>query len=99
MWEKEKLLLMSNFSFSQCFQKGRIPRASKGVIVWEWVNRVISDISVVLKEITLTISVSIEADSPIETETVRVVSLSTMEITEFNLFLSFQFFSKTVLTL
>ena len=24
--------------FPQCFQKGYFPRASKGVIVWEWVN-------------------------------------------------------------
>ena len=25
--------------FPQCFQKACFPRASKGVIVWEWVNR------------------------------------------------------------
>ena len=24
--------------FPQCFQKARFPEASKGVIVWEWVN-------------------------------------------------------------
>ena len=24
--------------FPQCFQKARFPRASKGVIVWEWVK-------------------------------------------------------------
>ena len=24
--------------FPQCFQKARFPGASKGVIVWEWVN-------------------------------------------------------------
>ena len=24
--------------FSQCFQKACIPGASKGVIVWEWIN-------------------------------------------------------------
>ena len=24
--------------FPQCFQKACFPRASKGVIVWEWVN-------------------------------------------------------------
>ena len=24
--------------FPQCFQKACLPRASKGVIVWEWVN-------------------------------------------------------------
>ena len=39
-------------------------------------NRVISDISVVLKETTITISDSIGAVSPVESETVRVVSLS-----------------------
>ena len=32
MWEKEKLLVTSNFSFSQCFQKACFPGASKGVI-------------------------------------------------------------------
>ena len=40
-WKKEKLLLRSNFSFSQqCFQKDCFPGASKGVIVWEWVNNI-----------------------------------------------------------
>ena len=38
LWEKEKLLVKSNFSFSQCFQKACFPGASEGVIVWEWVN-------------------------------------------------------------
>ena len=39
MWVKEKLLVMSNFSFfPQCFQKACFPGASKGVTVWEWVN-------------------------------------------------------------
>ena len=38
LWEKEKLLIMSNFSFPQCFQKACFPGASKGVIVWEWVK-------------------------------------------------------------
>ena len=27
--------------FPQCFQKARFPGASKGVVVWEWVNLVI----------------------------------------------------------
>ena len=45
-------------------------------------NRVISDISVVLREITVTISDSIETVSPVESEIVRVFSLSTTEITE-----------------
>ena len=26
----------------QCFQKACFPEASKGVIVWEWVNRIVS---------------------------------------------------------
>ena len=39
LWEKEKLLVMSNCSFSpQCFQKACFPWASKGVIVWEKVK-------------------------------------------------------------
>ena len=38
MWENEKLLVTSNFSFSQCFQKACFPGVSKGVIVWEWFN-------------------------------------------------------------
>ena len=33
LWEKEQFLL-----FPQCFQKACFPGASKGVIVWEWVN-------------------------------------------------------------
>ena len=40
-------------------------------------NHVISDISVVLRKTTLTISDSIDAVSPVETEIVGVVSLST----------------------
>ena len=43
-------------------------------------NRVISDISVVLWETTLTISESLRTGSPVESEIVRVVSLSTTEI-------------------
>ena len=39
LWEKEKLLVTSNFFFSQCFQKACFPGASKDVIVWEWVNK------------------------------------------------------------
>ena len=39
LWEMEKLLVTSNFSFSpQCFEKACFPGASKGVIVWEWVK-------------------------------------------------------------
>ena len=28
--------------FPECFQKARLPGASKGVIVWEWVNQTVS---------------------------------------------------------
>ena len=39
---RQKVSLCGNgliyFSFSQCFQKACFPGASKGVIVWEWVN-------------------------------------------------------------
>ena len=35
---KGEIAFTSNFSFSQCFQKVCFPGASKGVIVWEWVN-------------------------------------------------------------
>ena len=45
-------------------------------------NRVISDISVVLRETTLILPDSIETGSLVETEIVRVVSLSKTEITE-----------------
>ena len=45
-------------------------------------NRVISVISVVQRETTLTITDSIETGSPLVSEIVRVVSLSTTEITE-----------------
>ena len=43
-------------------------------------NRAISDISVVLRETTLTFSDSIVIGSPVETEIVRVVSLGATEI-------------------
>ena len=45
-------------------------------------NRVFSDISVVLGKTTLTFSDSTETGLPVETEIVKVVSPSTMEITE-----------------
>ena len=45
-------------------------------------NYVISDISVALGEINPTISDSIETCSPVETEIVSVVSLTTTKITE-----------------
>ena len=39
LWEKEKLLITSNFFlFPQCFQKACFPGASKGVIVWHIVR-------------------------------------------------------------
>ena len=45
-------------------------------------NCVISDISVVLRETTLTISYSIDKGSIVETEIARVVCLGTTKITE-----------------
>ena len=45
-------------------------------------NRVISDISVVQRENIFTISDSIEKGSPVETEILKMVCLSTTEITE-----------------
>ena len=39
LWEKEKLLITSNFSFSQSVFKRLVSEgASKGVVVWEWVK-------------------------------------------------------------
>ena len=49
-------------------------------------NRVISDIYVKLRETTLTISDFTETGSPVEFNIVRVVSLSTTEITEMTRF-------------
>ena len=45
-------------------------------------NRIISDIFDVLRETTFTISDSMETILPVESEKVRVISLSTAEITE-----------------
>ena len=36
--------------FSQCFQKACFPEASKGVIVWEWVNGTFKVISVISRQ-------------------------------------------------
>ena len=33
--------------FPQCFQKAFFPEASKGVIVWEWVNDFTSDMIII----------------------------------------------------
>ena len=39
LWEKEILLITSNFSFSHSVFKRLVSEgASKGVIVWEWVK-------------------------------------------------------------
>ena len=93
MWEKEKLLVASNFFFSHnVFHRyvslmhqnealcgnGLRNRDPDGRVY----NRAVLDISVVLWETILAISDSIETSSPIETETIGVVSLSTTEITE-----------------
>ena len=40
LWVKEKLLVTSNFSFSHSVFK--TPVVSKGVIVWEWVNQIMT---------------------------------------------------------
>ena len=45
-------------------------------------DRVISDICVILREATITISDSTETESQVETDKVRVVSLTKTEITE-----------------
>ena len=45
-------------------------------------NCVVSDISALLRETTLTISVSNETGSPVKFKIVRVVSLSTTELSE-----------------
>ena len=49
-------------------------------------NRVIWDISVVVRETTLTISDSTETVSPVKSQIVRVASLDTTEITEITRF-------------
>ena len=64
-----------------CFQKAGFQGVSKGVIVWEWVNHVISDISVVSRDTGLTFSDSIQTGVAVETRIVRVVSSSIKEIT------------------
>ena len=61
-------------------------------------NRVILDISVVLRETTLISSDSIETGSPVETEIVRVVSLSKTEITEITRFKKTDFQGPDTLT-
>ena len=39
--EKEEIARYEQFFlFPQCFQMACFPRASKGVIVWEWVNQI-----------------------------------------------------------
>ena len=39
LWEKEEIAHYEQFLlFPHCFQKACFPGASKGVIVWEWVN-------------------------------------------------------------
>ena len=50
------------------------------------INRFFSDISVKRRETILTISYSIETDTPVQTEIVRVNSLGTTVITEITRF-------------
>ena len=57
----------------QCFQKSCFPGASKGVIVWEWVNKdtyfvsivVVSISAVLMVPVKLNGNVSLNADLPI----------------------------------
>ena len=51
LWEKEKIACYEQFLlFPQCFQKACFPGASKGVIVWEWVNKIqVNSIHTILK--------------------------------------------------
>ena len=90
MWEKEKLIVTSNFSFSHSVFKRLVSQGRQKVSLCgnglsyqdsedRTFNRAFSDVSVVFREITLTISDSIETDSPVESEIVRVVSLRTTE--------------------
>ena len=48
--------------FPQCFQKACFPRASKGVILWEWVNNKLCRNFVVWVEVTAEISVFFQPD-------------------------------------
>ena len=38
VWKGEIARYEQFLLYPQCFQKARFPQASKGVIVWEWVN-------------------------------------------------------------
>ena len=94
---KKKLLVMSNFSFFLSVFKRLVLQTRKDQGLFGKLsryldfedrifNRVISDISVVLKKTTVTISDSIETGASVDSEIVRVVSLSTTEITEITRF-------------
>ena len=81
--EKEKLLFTSNFSFSRSVFKRLVlqTRKSQGLF-GNGLNHVISVISIALRETTLTISDTTGKTVLVESEIMRVVSLSTTEISE-----------------
>ena len=54
--------------FPQCFQKAPFPGASKGVIVWEWLNRVLDRKS----DYRITVSVMEYSEKEIKIEHIKV---------------------------
>ena len=73
------IYVLHNHAYKKEYLRYQIPK--------DWIfNRVISNISVELRETTLIISDSIETCSPVESEIVRVVSLCRTEMTEITRF-------------
>ena len=66
--------------FPQCFQKACFPEASKGVIVWEWVNQV------VFLELHLYIIYKLQFNHLVYLKLHRHVGLYTMVLTEMRAF-------------
>ena len=48
-WHKEKLFVLSNFAFCQCFQKSSAAEASESVYMWVRVN-LLSDTDDIFKQ-------------------------------------------------
>ena len=69
------------YRFNHCTSALKYPEPEDRIF-----NRFLSDISVLIKKITLSISDSIETGSPVESEIVRVFFLSTTGITEITRF-------------
>ena len=92
LWEKRKCWLPAFSPFTMMFSKtfslrvvgigGYRVKGLNGIVNIGFLNRVISVISVVLTETTLTISDSTGETVSMESDIVRVVSLSTTEISE-----------------